>query len=156
MDGKRFVCKSCAAMDLCNNCMAKYKQGASVRGCVGHEFLEIPRPEWKNFAPEAVNKDGETAQNWIERLYTIYEDAVISPEEAHAIGYEGRPKNLPTRPSQSSQEDAQLVPIIEVVEQSGTSNNAVMDVDRNEVAKGKENENSTPKFDVSLKKNNSR
>ena len=58
--GKRFVCTLCAEMYLCPSCMDKYKDGAAVRGCSGHEFLEVPRPSWINFAPESVNEEGET------------------------------------------------------------------------------------------------
>jgi hypothetical protein len=74
-------------MSLCNKCMSKYKEGAAVRGCSSHEFLEIPRPEWENFLPEAVNKEDKTIDQWLDRIYMTYEDAVISAGEARVIRY---------------------------------------------------------------------
>lgn len=141
MVGKRFVCKTCAAMDLCNDCMSKYKEGASVRGCIGHEFLEIPRPECENFAPEAVNKEDETIQQWTERIFKTYQDAVMSSEEACAIGYEGRPKNLRIGANPSSQKDAQLEPIPENDSQSGPPTSPNTNV---EVVRGNDIKNPNP------------
>lgn len=87
--GKRFVCKTCSDMDLCNECMVKYKDCVGIRGCIGHEFLEIPRPGWGKFPPEGVNNEGESIHQWLDRIYKAYKDSPISAEEANVIGYEG-------------------------------------------------------------------
>ena len=87
MQGKRFVGKTCEAMSLCNKCMSKYKEGAAVRGCSSHEFLEIPRPEWENFLFKAVNKEDKTIDQQLDWIYTTYEDVVILAREAYIIKY---------------------------------------------------------------------
>jgi ankyrin repeat protein len=151
IEGKRFVCRICATMDLCNECMSKYKEGMSVRNCVGHEFLEVPRPEWDSFAPEAVNKNDETIHQWTERIYLTYRDAVISPEEACAIAYEGPPANLPVGASTISQRP-QLEPIIEVDSQSGPPTSPNVNIDTNEILS--ENENPISGGDAATEVNN--
>jgi ankyrin repeat protein len=87
-EGKRYVCKTCMDTDLCSDCMEMYRAGTDVRGCVRHEFIEVPRPEWRTFEPGTVNQGGESVAEWLIRMRdkyeTIYANLVHThPDVAH-------------------------------------------------------------------------
>jgi len=153
IEGKRFICKVCAALNLCEECMDKYNEGVTVRGCIGHEFLEVPRPRWNDFAPEAVNKNGETIHQWTERIYFKYRDAVISPEEARSIGYKGPPANLPFEPSTTSQV-SQLETVVEINPQSESPITPNANIDSNEIRAESNVENLASNSAATMEANN--
>ncbi len=67
--GHKFTCKTCADVDLCQDCMeAYYVEGSNVIGCTGHEFLTVPRPIWYDLEAPAVNTVGESLTQFIDRL----------------------------------------------------------------------------------------
>lgn len=85
--GKRFTCKTCAETSLCNPCMDKYREeDTGFRGCRGHDFLEIPRPEWDSFPPEAVNEKDETLGKWLERIAEKYKFAASEHQQSASSG----------------------------------------------------------------------
>jgi len=133
--------------------MDKYNEGVTVRGCIGHEFLEVPRPRWNDFAPEAVNKNGETIHQWTERIYFKYRDAVISPEEARSIGYKGPPANLPFEPSTTSQV-SQLETVVEINPQSESPITPNANIDSNEIRAESNVENLASNSAATMEANN--
>jgi hypothetical protein len=75
--GPRFVCKTCAEVDLCKSCMDAYVEGSNVIGCVGHEFLTVPRLIWYSLEPPAVNAAGESISQFIQRLRLRFGDQEV-------------------------------------------------------------------------------
>lgn len=69
--GQRFICRSCEDCDLCTSCFEVYKEGElRLDACRDHEFLDVPRPEWKDLRPGVVGTDGTTLEEWFQRLKT--------------------------------------------------------------------------------------
>lgn len=70
--GTRFVCMTCADMDLCAQCMNKHNQEPHSKRCQGHQFLRIPRVDWEPLPQGHVNRIGETREEWLRRLADKY------------------------------------------------------------------------------------
>lgn len=66
--GLRYVCRTCANVDLCEQCFDKYNEGEWIRACQGHDFLSVPSPCWKVLEAPHINKAGETLEQWLSRL----------------------------------------------------------------------------------------
>jgi hypothetical protein len=83
--GKFFVCSVCPDVDLDNDCYAMYTalespiigEGTLPGGCLGHKFLEIPRPEWIKWDNETVDGDGQTLTQWLVAMREIYKEKEI-------------------------------------------------------------------------------
>jgi Ankyrin repeats (3 copies) len=73
MSGDRFVCCTCADIDLCSSCMEKYNTEGSIRTCKGHKFLKVPGNDWEWLTDLHVNKLGESKDQWLERLAKKYQ-----------------------------------------------------------------------------------
>lgn len=70
--GVRFVCYTCADIDLCAEHMGTYDQRPPDLRCKRHRFLEVPGPLWHSFGREQVNGKGETIDEWLRRLLRKY------------------------------------------------------------------------------------
>ena len=70
--GSRFVCHTCADVDICNSHMSQYESKSPDPGCKKHQFLEVPGPQWKTFGNGKVNEVGETIDEWLARLLLRY------------------------------------------------------------------------------------
>ena len=66
--GRRFVCHTCADIDLCDKHMNLYKTNPPDFRCKKHQFLEIPGPKWKHIRDDKVNIHAESVEQWLERL----------------------------------------------------------------------------------------
>jgi hypothetical protein len=65
----QYVCKSCADVDLCDNCLKKYHDGAAeIKGYSRHEFLTVPREEWKRPEPDQANDTEDSISSLVRRL----------------------------------------------------------------------------------------
>ena len=78
MKGSRWVCRVCPDTDLCTQCLELHRAStySSLRvysGCIGHDFLEVPGPGWSSRSGEAVNDQGESYVEWLQRLRTTFE-----------------------------------------------------------------------------------
>jgi len=78
--GSRFVCYSCADIDLCSAHMSQYNSKPPDPRCQAHQFLEVPGLKWKEYGNGKVNDLSETINEWLARLLLKYRDAT-------AIGY---------------------------------------------------------------------
>ena len=75
IQGRRFVCGSCADTDLCEPCMNLQKsQAPPLPSCRDHEFLEIAEPWRIKYEEGRVNDAGETFREWLTRLAQCYLD----------------------------------------------------------------------------------
>jgi hypothetical protein len=78
--GKFFICTSCSDVTLEHDCLLKYKHldspivasGTGSTGCLNHEFLEIPRKEWKDWDNETVDGSGQTLTQWLVAMRDTY------------------------------------------------------------------------------------
>ena len=70
--GSRFVCKTCADIDLCSTHMRAYKSKSPDPRCRKHQFLEVPGPQWKDLGNEKMNAAGESIDEWLGRLLSKY------------------------------------------------------------------------------------
>ena len=71
--GPFFICASYSDCALCHDCFPEYKSldspivssrtGSS--GCLSHEFLAIPRKEWKDWDHGMVDSSGQTLTQWL-------------------------------------------------------------------------------------------
>lgn len=71
--GSRFICYTCADIDLCGDDMRNYER-PTILGpqCEGHSFLKVPGPKWEDFGSSQVNARGETIDEWLEQLRHKY------------------------------------------------------------------------------------
>ena len=74
--GSRFVCFTCADMDLCQTHRKSHLSKPHDPRCRKHQFLEVPGPEWQFFGNGTVNQAGEDVQQWLKRLLLSYTDDV--------------------------------------------------------------------------------
>ena len=75
LEGRRFVCGSCADTDLCETCMDLQKsQTPPLPSCRDHEFLEMAEPWLVKYEEGRVNEAGETFREWLTRLAQCYLD----------------------------------------------------------------------------------
>jgi len=77
LEGVRFVCCTCPDMDFCETCMERYATEILPATCQNHQFLRIPGEELWNFGDGKINQEGETREQWRDRLilkYAIPED----------------------------------------------------------------------------------
>ena len=92
----RFTCRSCIDIDLCTQCMEEYNaNGKWIKMdtrelCRGHDYLEVPASTWGLKDGQRLNQDGETAQQWLDRLLRLHQSyspvpADGSEEETLAI-----------------------------------------------------------------------
>lgn len=65
--GPRFVCKTCADIDLCSTCMPKYHE-VEMGVCHGHEFLEIPWSPPDPTEHKITDVISDEMQEWLRRL----------------------------------------------------------------------------------------
>ena len=72
IQGARFVCYTCADIDLCATHMDTYDQRSPDPRCKRHKFLEIPGPDWHSLGRGQVNRKGETIDEWLRRLSRKY------------------------------------------------------------------------------------
>ena len=70
--GSRYVCRTCADIDLCSTHMRAYKSKSPDPRCRKHQFLEVPGPHWKDLGNEKVNAAGESIDEWLRRLLFKY------------------------------------------------------------------------------------
>ena len=75
--GSRFVCKTCADIDLCSTHMKAYKSKSPDPRCRKHQFLEVPGPQWKDLGNEKVNAAGESINEWLGRL--LFKHGGVTP-----------------------------------------------------------------------------
>ena len=68
--GRRFVCHTCADIDLCEKHMNLYKTNPPDPRCKKHQFLETPGPKWQQFRDYKVNENAESVEEWLARLVT--------------------------------------------------------------------------------------
>ena len=77
--GRRFVCHTCADIDLCDKHMNLYETSPPDLRCKKHQFLEIPGPKWKQFRHDRVNEYAESVEQWLARLISkLGRDSQIS------------------------------------------------------------------------------
>lgn len=70
--GSRFVCHTCAEIDLCSSHMSQYESESPDPRCKGHQFLKVPGPQWNNFGNGKVNEANERIDEWLARLLSKY------------------------------------------------------------------------------------
>lgn len=70
--GSRFVCYTCADIDLCAVHMETYGSNPPDRRCKGHQFLKVPRANWKRSESEEADWKGERIDEWLARLLRKY------------------------------------------------------------------------------------
>ena len=83
------VCKACLFVQLCNKCRASRPAG-KLPWCKGHNFLEVPGPDWRTLPDGVVNKKGQTYDEFLEELQERYREGseecrrllqAVSPKE---------------------------------------------------------------------------
>ncbi|KAF2175262.1 TPR-like protein [Zopfia rhizophila CBS 207.26] len=70
---KRFVCKACKDVDLCEKCYRDYQLDGHLvdkilDACSHHSFFAVPRAEWFTLAPRTVSLSGTSASVWLQEL----------------------------------------------------------------------------------------
>lgn len=70
--GPRFICRTCPDIDLCESCHQNYNRGAKLMACRGHNFLQVPGDTWRDRAMDVVNDEGESREQWLDRLRQDY------------------------------------------------------------------------------------
>jgi ankyrin repeat protein len=71
IEGCRYVCGSCADIDLCSRCFeGKWNPGLLGRGCFSHKFLQVPGPDWESRPAGVVDSHGLTVEEWLRGLRT--------------------------------------------------------------------------------------
>lgn len=66
--GTRYVCKSCACLSLCGQCIKQDKHRDRLKNYQEHTFVEIPSQFWHNAKHPVINCRGESLEDWIRRL----------------------------------------------------------------------------------------
>ena len=86
--GSRFVCRTCADIDLCSTHMRVYKSKSPDPRCRTHQFLEVPGPHWKDLGNEKVNAAGESINDWLGRL--LFKYGGVTPSTTGTQGMQRR------------------------------------------------------------------
>lgn len=67
--GKRMFCLSCVNCDFCYEHWKEYKEkNIKVRGCQGHQFVQVPRDVYSTLKAGMVNDQGQDRRAWLESL----------------------------------------------------------------------------------------
>jgi hypothetical protein len=74
IEGTRFICRKCPQVDLCDSCMVKYLNGATLPGCRGHDFFRIPRADKDDLVAEFQEVQKMPLNEWLEQLLAKYDD----------------------------------------------------------------------------------
>lgn len=80
ISGDRFVCRICADIDLCEQCMQDYDEGNTGRlVCRGHSFLKVPMPDHVLKDPKgSLNVDPEVLNSWLVMIREKYGKALAA------------------------------------------------------------------------------
>jgi ankyrin repeat protein len=69
IEGYRYVCGSCADIDVCSRCFTEsWDPGLLGRGCYAHKFLQVPGPNWESRPIDVVDTKGTTVRQWLREL----------------------------------------------------------------------------------------
>ena len=69
IEGYRYVCNSCADIDLCSRCFSgTWEPGLLGRGCYAHKFLKVPGAGWETRPVNIVDANGTTVEEWLRAL----------------------------------------------------------------------------------------
>ncbi len=77
LTNKRFVCKVCLDVDLCNECHESYEREGVVaknsgEKCQYHAFITVPRENWTKLDRGIISPDGMPLERWLENIESRY------------------------------------------------------------------------------------
>jgi hypothetical protein len=72
--GTRFVCMTCADVDLCATCMQKYPDEQKLRMCQNHKFLEVGGSLSHSKDSESTKESSQHVQEWLRGLLKHYSE----------------------------------------------------------------------------------
>lgn len=70
--GNRYLCRTCAEVDLCESCMRGHQAKAILPTCDGHTFLKVPRDCWNDLSNDQSLNSDEGTTKWLKRLEEKY------------------------------------------------------------------------------------